>query len=166
MTRIRLAGLFYLLTFAGGIFGLFVRSRFSAASLQIGAACYVVVTVLLYDLFKPVNKPLSAAAAAVSFAGVAAGVFRFTLLNSMVFFGVYCMLIGILALQSRFAPRVVGVLMVIAGLAWLTFLSPPLVASWRPYVLTAGMAGEGSLTLWLLLARGDAAATAPPAVRT
>ena len=44
MARIRLAGLFYLLTFAGGIFGMFVRSRFSSASLQIGAACYVVAS--------------------------------------------------------------------------------------------------------------------------
>jgi hypothetical protein len=164
MTRTRIAGIFYLLTFATGIFALFVQSRFSAASGLIGGVCYLVVTVILYGVFKPVNRPLSAAAAMVSFAGFAAGVLGFALATSMVFFGVYCTLIGILALRSTFAPRVVGVLMVIAGLAWLTFLSPPLVTSLRPYVLTAGFVGEGSLTLWLLLAGADTAA-APRAVR-
>jgi hypothetical protein len=160
MTRIRIAGIFYVLTFATGIFGLFVRSRFSDVSLQIGAACYVAVTLILYGVFKPVNGPLSAVAAAVSLAGMGNGVIQLVPLHVMVFFGMYCMLIGILALRSTFVPPVVGVLMVIAGLAWMTFVSPALTRSLRLYVLTAGFAGEGSLALWLLFTSAGRA-TAP-----
>src|SRR6266436_4128408 len=40
-----------------------------------------------------------------------------------VFFGVYCLLIGYLIFRSPFLPRILGVLMAIAGFGWLTFLS-------------------------------------------
>jgi hypothetical protein len=43
------------------------------------------------------------------------------------------------------------VLMAFAGLAWLTFLAPPLANRLSPYNLAAGALGELSLTLWLLL---------------
>jgi len=42
----------------------------------------------------------------------------------LVFFGVYCLLIGYLIFRSAFLPRILGVLMGFAGLGWLTFLSP------------------------------------------
>ena len=44
-----------------------------------------------------------------------------------------------------------GALMAFAGLAWLTFLSPPLAKYLSPYNLAAGVLGEGALTLWLLV---------------
>ncbi|HEV7504934.1 MAG TPA: DUF4386 domain-containing protein [Thermoanaerobaculia bacterium] len=68
----------------------------------------------------------------------------------LVFFGFYCLLIGCLILRSTFLPRSLGVLMALAGLGWLTFLSPPLAKSLSPYILVPGILGEGSLTLWLL----------------
>ena len=67
-----------------------------------------------------------------------------------VFFGVYCLLIGYLIFRSAFLPRILGVLMAIAGLGWLTFLSPPLANHLSPYNLAPGILGEGLLTLWLL----------------
>jgi len=70
---------------------------------------------------------------------------------SFVFFGCYCLLIGYLIFKSTFLPKTLGVGMVAAGLAWLTFLSPPLAAYFSPYSLAAGI-GEVSLTLWLLVA--------------
>lgn len=48
-------------------------------------------------------------------------------------------------------PRVLGVLMAIGGLGWLTFLSPPLANSLFPYNLAPGILGEGALTVWLLV---------------
>jgi hypothetical protein len=77
-------------------------------------------------------------------------------LISHVFFGLHCLLVGYLILGAKFLPRIVGALMVFAGLGWLTMsfanlLSPPLGRSLFPYVLLPGMLGEGSLTLWLLL---------------
>jgi Domain of unknown function (DUF4386) len=48
-----------------------------------------------------------------------------------VFFGFHCLLIGYLISRSAFLPRILGALMAIAGLCYLTnsfanFLSPPL----------------------------------------
>jgi hypothetical protein len=70
----------------------------------------------------------------------------------LVFFGFYCLLIGYLIYRSTFLPRFLGVLMMIAGLGWLTSLWPPLTNSLYPYILLPGVLGEGALTLWLLIA--------------
>ena len=72
------------------------------------------------------------------------------------FFGLHCLLVGYLILRSMFLPRIVGALMVCAGLGWLTFslanlLSPPLARYLVPYIMAPGMLGEASLTLWLLV---------------
>src|SRR6204780_3612980 len=60
----RIAGIFYLLTaLAGGVF-FFVHGRFGFAVDLFVAACYLAVTALFYDLFKPVSRgPFLVAAA-------------------------------------------------------------------------------------------------------
>jgi len=68
-----------------------------------------------------------------------------------VFFGVYCLLIGYLIFRSAFLPRILGLLMALAGLGWLTFLSPPLADSLSPYILVLGFVAELALMLWLLV---------------
>ena len=73
------------------------------------------------------------------------------------FFGIYCLLIGCLILRSAFLPRILGALMAIAGLGWLTFLSPQFAHSVSPYNYAAGGIGEISLTLWLLVMGVNAA---------
>lgn len=70
---------------------------------------------------------------------------------ALVFFGFSCLLVGYLIFRSTFLPRMLGILMAFAGLAWLTFLWPPLANNLEPYVLLPGLIGEGSLTLWLLI---------------
>ena len=69
---------------------------------------------------------------------------------AIVFFGFFCILTGYLIFKSTFLPRIIGVLMVIAGLGWSTFLSSPFGAKYFPYVVAAAI-GEGLLTLWLLV---------------
>ena len=69
----------------------------------------------------------------------------------LVFFGFYDLLIGYLIFRSAFLPRVLGVLMALAGLGWLTFLYPPLANSLSPYVLVLGFLAELLLMLWLLV---------------
>jgi len=69
----------------------------------------------------------------------------------LVFFGFYCLLVGILILRSNFLPRILGVLMALAGLSYVLFLSPPLVRSLQPYILVFPGVGQISLTLWLLV---------------
>jgi hypothetical protein len=208
--KARIAGVFYLLVFlvAGGGFvlggGLVVAGDPAATAAKIlaheasfrlaaiasdivGGACYVVVTVLFYELFKPVNRSLSLLAAFFSLVGCALGAFSavlhlaplavlesaqylsvFTpqqlqaaallLFNlyvqaeniALVFFGFYCLLIGYLIFRSTFLPRILGVLMMTAGLGWLTNLWAPLASSLFPYNVAPGMLGEGALALWLV----------------
>jgi hypothetical protein len=152
---VRLAAAFYLLTFATGSYALIDRGRAGVAAGMVAGASYIAVTLLFYRIFKPVSAWLSLLAAAVSLFGIVAGPLRLTSLNPLVFFGVYCLLIGYLILKSTFLPRFLGVVLLVAGFGWLTFLSPALTASLSPYNLAPGIVGEGVLTLWLLLAGVD-----------
>src|SRR5438128_8423806 len=70
---------------------------------------------------------------------------------ALVFFAVYCLLIGCLILGSTFLPRFLGVLMFLAGLGWLTFLYAPLADRLSPYIEVLGVVAEVSLMLWLLV---------------
>lgn len=69
----------------------------------------------------------------------------------MVFFGIYCVLIGYLIAKSRFLPRVLSILMIIGGFGWLTFLSRSLADTLTPYNMGPGILAETVLTLWLLI---------------
>jgi hypothetical protein len=70
----------------------------------------------------------------------------------IVFAGVYCLLTGFLIFRSTFLPKSLGVLMAIAGLGWLTYLSPSLASELAPFnSFVSGLLGEGSLMLWLLV---------------
>jgi hypothetical protein len=163
--------------------------RSGTTAILISTACYVAVTLLVYELLKPVNRTVSLLAAFFSLLGCAVGavgclfdLMPFVLLRGgqylrvftvdqlqalalvflkvriqandnigLVFFGLHCLLIGYLILRSTFLPRSVGALMVVAGLGWLTFLSPPIARSLSPYIMLPGALGELSLTLWLLV---------------
>ena len=153
--KARIAGVFYLLTFLTGSFAMVFVSGRLVANL-IADACYIAVTLLFYYMFKPVNRSLSLLAAFFGLVGCAYGALSpFHLapfhINSLVFFGFYCLLIGYLIFKSTFLPRILGVLMAFGGLGWLTFLSSPLANYLSPYNLAPGILGEGALTLWLLV---------------
>ena len=70
---------------------------------------------------------------------------------ALVFFGVFQLLIGYLIFRSTFLPRILGALIALAGLGWLTFLSPPLANHLLTYLEVLGFLAEGSLMLWLLV---------------
>jgi Domain of unknown function (DUF4386) len=208
--RARTTGVVYLFYFVTAVFGEFFLKglvvdgdatatannilahqplfRVGLATGLIATACYVAVTALFYDLFKPVNRNVSLLAAFFSLVGCAilafASLFQFAPLVVLgggqylsvftveqlrtlaflflelygqgvnicfVFFGFYCLLIGYLIFRSTFLPRILGVLMAIAGLGWLTFLSPPLASYLSPYILVLGFLAELALMLWLLV---------------
>ena len=69
----------------------------------------------------------------------------------LVFFGLYDLLIGCLILRSTFLPRILGALMAVAGLGWLTVLSPPLLNHLSHFVLPLGFVAELLLMLWLIV---------------
>jgi hypothetical protein len=68
----------------------------------------------------------------------------------LVFFGFFCLLTGYLIFKSTFLPRIIGVLMAIAGLGGLTFLSPPFGTKYFLYIVACCI-GEAVLTLWLIV---------------
>jgi hypothetical protein len=72
------------------------------------------------------------------------------------FFGFYCVLIGYLIFKSSFLPRVIGVLMALGGVAYVTgnlatFLSLPMAMVLGHSAVILGGVGECSLILWLLV---------------
>lgn len=70
----------------------------------------------------------------------------------LVFFGLWCVLIGYLIFRSTFLPRILGILLAISGLGWMIYLSPPLaVHLFFPYIAGASALGEIPLLLWLLV---------------
>lgn len=68
----------------------------------------------------------------------------------LAFFGLWCMVLGYVTYRSTFLPRVLGVLMALAGLGYATYLWPPFAKSVYPWNLTLGV-GEIALGLWLLV---------------
>jgi hypothetical protein len=154
--KARIAGFFYLLVFLTGGLALFLRGGWGSVAGLVAGVCYVVVTLLFYEIFRPVNSNLSLLAAVISLVGIIFGPLSFfypvlSKLNPLVFFGFYCLLIGYLIFRSSFLPRILGVLMAFGGLGWLIFLSPALANYLSPYNFIPGLLGEGVLTLWLIL---------------
>jgi hypothetical protein len=155
----RITGVVYLLYFLTAVSAeVFVgRSRLVAydAVNLIAHAFYIAVTLLFYSMFKPVSRSLSLLAALFSLLGCAKDVLDLFHLDpykisTVVFFGPYCLLIGYLIFKSTFLPRILGVLMALAGLGWLIFLSP-LVHYLSTYLKILGFVAEASLMLWLVV---------------
>ena len=151
----RIAGILYLTSFVVGIFGEFVvRGRLGFAVGLIAVSCSTAMTLLLYHILKPVNRSLTSLAVSFNLVGLTFEALRWNPRGvdiALVFHGFYCLLVGYLIFRSSFLPRILGALMVLAGLGWLTFLSNPLVNRLSPYTLAAGLVGEASLMLWFLI---------------
>jgi len=127
-------------------------SLFAAFVILVGCAVHA-LTSLLYIAPLPI---LQEASSLVAFTPqqLQALALMFLKLNGfafniyLVFFGLWCTLIGLLIFKSTFMPRVLGVLLAIAGLGWLTYLSPPLANHlFIPYIAGASAVGEIPLEL-------------------
>jgi len=147
----RVTGFFWMLCVVGGIYGYFPGkgTHLGKEALLVAGAAYLVVTVLLYVLLRPVNSTVAALAAGFGVVGIA------TSGDGSFYFGIQCVLLGYLVWNSEFLPRTLGALMVLAGVAQLLFFSTlfPELASSR--IASIGYfvdgAGEIALALWLLV---------------
>jgi hypothetical protein len=167
----RIAGLLYLLIFIAAPSG---AATATPAKMIVNLACDAGVALIVYDLLKPVNRSLSLLAMlfrlifvavmavnSLSYFGAVVpyqspphsqAAFNTGYGIAMVPFGLHCLLIGYLIFRSIFLPRILGILMALAGLGYLTFLWPRLGSHlFFPWIVIPGVVGEGLLTLWLLV---------------
>ena len=152
--KARIAGVLSLLSLLAAVFGEFFVRRLEFAGDLIAVSGMVAVTLLLYDIFKPVNRGLSLLAASFNLVGLTFGALRWNPRGvdiTVVFGGFSCLLIGYLIFRSNFLPRILGALMAFAGLGWVTYLSPILAHHLSPYNLALGLLGQESVMLWLLV---------------
>jgi hypothetical protein len=70
---------------------------------------------------------------------------------ALAFFGFSTTLNGFLIFRSTFLPKFLGVLGMIAGLGWLTFLYPPLGYHVFPFIALVGLLGAAATIFWLLV---------------
>ncbi|WP_069206513.1 DUF4386 domain-containing protein [Sphingomonas panacis] len=160
--------------------------------------CYVGVTALFLDVFRPVHAGVSRMAAAFSLIGIAVLAADTLLLLaplrllatapylsalgapqreaaallalkvhgdgydvSLVFFGIYCVMLGWLAWRSGFLPKAIGGLMALAGVCYILnsvadLAAPAFAHTLSPHIMDPTLIGEAALALWLLVfgARG------------
>ena len=70
---------------------------------------------------------------------------------SFVCFACFELVLGYLMIKATFLPRFLGVAMVIAGLAWMTFVWPPLADALFSVIVPVGVLAELALMVWLLV---------------
>ena len=155
----RAAGLVYLGYFAAAIFGSILISRKMNAGVAVDClsdVLYAATTLFFYRLFRPVNRVLALVATAFSLVGCTidfldqidrgpAG------LSPLLFFGPFCILLGLLILRSGFLPRWLGWPLIVAGVGWLAFLIPAVALHAKVVIFPLGFLAELALMLWLLI---------------
>jgi Domain of unknown function (DUF4386) len=153
--KARMAGVLYFFSLlTAGFSETFVHGRLNYSGGYIAIVGMAAMTLIVYEILKPVNRSLSLFAACFAFVGLTFEAFRWQpqgLNIALVFHGFYCILIGYLIFRSTFLPRILGGVMAFAGLGWLTYLSNSLVTYLTPYNLALGLLGDVSVFLWLLV---------------
>ena len=150
--KARVAGGFYLVTVIGSIYSFVIAAGTGgghAAGLVAGTA-NLMVTLLLFDLLKPVNGLIALLAVFFNIEGSAHEH------DPLAFFGCFCLCTGYLIYRSTFMPRLLGVAMVLAGVGLLTnayapLLMPSFAHRLSPIGFILDGIGELSLTLWLIV---------------
>jgi hypothetical protein len=177
-SRARISGVVYLLYFVTVTVASLLVGRIPAAYSDsanlIANAVYVAVALLLYQILRPVSPAVALAALIVSVVGCviqSLGLFHLVPGHSALpIFGIFNLTVGYLILRSTFLPRVIGALMALSGLGWLTFIVPALALRIVVPVEILGIVAEAALMLWLLVMgvnpqRWNERAAAPPRLR-
>ena len=151
--------------------------RWGVLSLFLVAVLDVIVAAALLELFAPVNRTVSTLAAwfrtayaavflvaisqlvgALPLSGDASQVaeriraFDDIWHAGLILFGIHLMLIGYLTYRSAFAPRIIGILLVVAGLGYLTdSFGVVLIPDYPVSIAQFTFVGEAALMCWLLI---------------
>jgi Domain of unknown function (DUF4386) len=112
--KARMAGVLYFFSLlTAALSETFVHGALNYAGGYIAILGMAAVTLICYDIFRPVNRGLSLIAASFAFVGLAFETLRLQpqgLNIALVFHGCYCILIGYLIFKSTFFPRMLGAL--------------------------------------------------------
>jgi hypothetical protein len=136
------------------------RSLLAAALRLVYAAVLTAALVNLFDAFRLLTGAQGAAGHGEqqpqAMALAALDTFSAGFLLALVLFGVHLLLLGSLLYRSRYVPRVLGVLLVAAGVGYIAdSLAGLLLADHgglvSAFLLTPAILGELGLTAWLLL---------------
>ena len=125
------------------------------------AANKLTLVVPLLLLQKPGDIPASTWEATLSFLAIRLHGYGFGI--GLLFFGVACLVRGYLVYRSTYFPRTLGLLLALAGLAYLVnsvalLLAPDVAATLFPAILAPALVGEGAFCLWLLVKGVDQSA--------
>ncbi len=155
----RATGIVYLVYFIAAISGLLIVHWKMAPEIvanSVSNVLYAATTLLLYRLLRRRDGLLALVAAAFSLLGCATDALeQFHIVtarvNPLFFFGVFCILLGVLILRSRFLPRWLGWPLVAAGVGWLVFLIPAVGPHGKFLIFPLGFVAEFELMLWLVI---------------
>jgi hypothetical protein len=154
-SQARTAGVLWILGLLVAIAGEAIpHGTLALAAGYFAVALYVVMTILLYRIFQPVNQRVAQLAAFFNLVGLGFEALRWNpggIDIALPFTGSFCLLLAYLVFRSTFLPRIFAPLVAMSGLAWMTFLSPHFADRLSPYNVALGLIGEGSLMLWLLI---------------
>jgi hypothetical protein len=120
----------------------------AGCTIQIGASLLRVAPIIVYHL-----SPAISGLPEQELSGIAFLLFSVSaqgLRVALVFFGTFCVLTGMLIVRSTFMPRILGWLLIVAGIGWLTFVWAPLASVLSAVVLPFGFLAELLLMLWLV----------------
>jgi hypothetical protein len=138
-----------------------------------GVAFHIAWMLLFYELFKPVNRRVSLLAVFVMLVGCSVQALTCLLyiaplltlnggipLNALTADQLQALAYVFVRLNAyafnlifrcTFLPRIFGVLLMIDGVGWMTYLSPALGVALFPFIAVASGVAELSLPLWLLV---------------
>jgi hypothetical protein len=149
-----MAGGFYVLTLVtGGISEGLMHGKLGYWADGVEMSGMLLSTVMLFLVVRAVNRHLALMAICVNLVGLgleAAQYMPHGVVVGLAMHGVYCLLIGFLILRADFMPRILGALMVVGSLGWMTYLAPGLAGRLAPYNLAVGVALELAVMVWLL----------------
>lgn len=199
--KARVAGVLYLITIVAGVIAQSVISerlvhfrdasataanilahkdlfRFGFMLYMIEMVAQTVMTMLFYDLLKPVSKSLSLVTAVLGVVGCVIKTMSrvfflvplffnteqlrtlalpFLRVNdfgaavALIFFGFNTALMGYLIVRSTFLPHALGWLAVVGGVGWLAFLWPPLGYQLFLYIALFGILSSLATIVWLIV---------------
>ncbi len=152
---LRIAGILYfasLLTAASG--EVFLRGWLSLAAGLSAVFGMAVMTLLFYVVFQSEHRMVALLTVFFSLLGLTFEALRLNPRGvdiALVLHGLYCVGLGYLIFSSSALPRFFSLSMVLAGCAWLTYLSPGLSNALSPGNQAVGIVGEAATMVWFVV---------------